>query len=51
MTTYTLENEPGNSTAFAAPEAAAVGSQTPFDVFTSRQELAELIAQWRVTNA
>src|SRR6202035_4898996 len=32
--------------AFPNVEAAAATSQTPFDVFTSQQELAELIAQW-----
>src|ERR1700680_4854711 len=46
MTIYTLETETGNITAFPNAEAAAATSQTPFDVFTSQQELAELIAQW-----
>src|ERR1700726_2091008 len=46
MTIYTLETETGNITAFPNVEAAAATSQTPFDVFTSQQELAELIAQW-----
>jgi hypothetical protein len=46
MTIFTLENETGNITAFATAEAAAAASQTPFDVFTSQQELAELIARW-----
>ena len=47
MTIYTLETETGNITAFPTAEAAAAVSQTPFDVFTNQQELAELIAQWR----
>ena len=46
MTIYTLETETGNITAFPTAEAAAAVSQTPFDVFTNQQELAELIAQW-----
>ena len=46
MTIYTLETETGNITAFPNAEAAAATSQTPFDVFMSQQELAELIAQW-----
>src|SRR5580704_8580751 len=46
MTIYTLETETGNITAFPNAEAAAATSQTPFDVFISQQELAELIAQW-----
>ena len=46
MTIYTLETETGNITAFPTAEAAAAASQTPFDVFTNQQELAELIAQW-----
>ena len=46
MTIYTLETETGNITAFPTAEAAAAASQTPFDVFTNQQELAELVAQW-----
>jgi hypothetical protein len=46
MTIYTLEAETGNITAFPTAEAAAAATQTPFDVFTSQQELAELIAPW-----
>lgn len=46
MTIYTLETETGNITAFPTAEAAAAAGQTPFDVFTSQQELAELMAQW-----
>src|ERR1700752_3415457 len=46
MTIYTLESETGNIIAFPTPEAAVPASQTPFDVFTSQQELAELIAHW-----
>ncbi|HUE01459.1 MAG TPA: DUF3489 domain-containing protein [Bryobacteraceae bacterium] len=41
-----METETGNITAFLTAEAAAAASQTPFDVFTNQQELAELIAQW-----
>src|SRR5260370_40955744 len=46
MAIYTLETETGNITAFPTAEAAAAASQTPFDIFTNQQELAELIAQW-----
>jgi hypothetical protein len=46
MTIYTLENETNNITAFATAEAAAAASQTPFDVFTNQDELAELIGKW-----
>ena len=46
MTIYTLESETGNITVFPTLEAAATASQTPFDVFTSREELAELIGPW-----
>jgi hypothetical protein len=46
MTIYTLESETGNITVFPTLEAAASASQTPFDVFTSREELAELIGSW-----
>jgi hypothetical protein len=46
MTIYTLETESGNITAFPTAEAAVAASQTPFDAFTSQQELAELIANW-----
>jgi hypothetical protein len=46
MTIYTLESETGNITALPTAEAAATVSQTPFDVFTSQQELAELMANW-----
>jgi hypothetical protein len=46
MTIYTLENETGNITAFPTAEAAVAANETPFDVFTSQQELAELMANW-----
>ena len=46
MTIYTLESETGNITAFPTAEAAAAGSETPFDIFSNQQELAELVAHW-----
>jgi len=46
MKIYTLASETGNITVFPTAEAAAAASHTPFDIFTSRQELAELVAHW-----
>jgi len=43
--TFTIDTE-NNITAFATPEEAAAASTTPFDSFTSQQELAELGASW-----
>jgi hypothetical protein len=45
MKTYTIDTE-NNISVFATAEEAAAASTTPFDNFTSRQELAELIAAW-----
>jgi hypothetical protein len=45
MKTFTIDSE-NNISAFASPEEAAAGSSTPFDTFTNRQELADLIAAW-----
>ena len=42
--TFTIDTE-NNITAHGTPEAAAA-TATPFDSFTSEQELAELAAQW-----
>jgi hypothetical protein len=43
--TFAIDTE-NNITAHATPEEAAAASTTPFDVFTSQDELAELVAQW-----
>jgi hypothetical protein len=45
MTTFTIDQENAIS-AFATAEEAAAATQTPFDNFSSRQELADLIAAW-----
>jgi hypothetical protein len=45
MKTYTIDNE-NNISVFASAEEAAAASATPFDTFTNRQELADLIAAW-----
>jgi len=45
MTTFTI-NETNEIVAFATPEEASAAAQTPFDSFTSEQELAELAAGW-----
>jgi hypothetical protein len=45
MKTFTIDNE-NNISVFASPEDAAAASSTPFDTFSSRQELADLIAAW-----
>jgi hypothetical protein len=45
MTIFTIDNE-NSITAFATAEAAAAASTTPFDLFTSQKELAELLAGW-----
>jgi hypothetical protein len=45
MKTYTIDPENAIS-AFATAEEAAPGTTTPFDTFSSRQELADLIAAW-----
>jgi hypothetical protein len=43
--TFTIDSE-NNITAHGTPEEAAATNATPFDSFTSEQELAELAAQW-----
>jgi hypothetical protein len=45
MKTFTIDND-NNITAFASPEEAAASSPTPFDIFASDQDLAEVAAQW-----
>jgi len=45
MKTFTIDNE-NNMTLFASPEEAAAATTTPFDSFTSEQELAELATGW-----
>ena len=45
MTTFTIDNE-NNFSAFATAEEAAASTATPFDSFSSRQELADLIGAW-----
>ena len=43
--TFTIDNE-NNITAHGTPEEAAAATATPFDSFTSEQELAELADHW-----
>src|SRR5437762_772504 len=43
MKTYTIDNE-NNISVFASKKEAAAASTTPFDPFTSQEELAELVA-------
>jgi len=43
--TFSIDSE-NNITAHSTPEEAAAATATPFDSFTSEQELAELAAQW-----
>ena len=45
MATFTI-NEQNEIVAFATPEEAATTTATPFDVFSSQQELADLAASW-----
>jgi len=45
MTTFTI-NESNEIVAFATAEEAAATTTTPFDSFTSQQELAALAASW-----
>jgi hypothetical protein len=45
MTTFTIDHE-NNISVFATAEEAAAAATTPFDSFTSQQELAELAASW-----
>jgi hypothetical protein len=45
MTTFTI-NETNEIVAFATPEEASAAATTPFDSFTSEQELAGLAAGW-----
>ena len=43
--TFTIDSE-NNITAHATPEAAAASAATPFDSFSTEQELAELAKAW-----
>jgi hypothetical protein len=45
MKTFTIDAE-NNISVFASPEEAAAASSTPFDTFSSQQELAELAKAW-----
>jgi uncharacterized protein DUF3489 len=45
MTIFAIDQD-NAITAFATAEEAAAATQTPFDTFSSRQELADLIAAW-----
>ena len=45
MTTFTI-NETNEIVAFATPEEASAATQTPFDSFSSQEELAELAKAW-----
>jgi len=45
MTTFTIDQENAIS-AFATAEEAAAATATPFDSFSTEQELAELATQW-----
>ncbi len=45
MTTFTID-EQNNITAFASQEEAAAATTTPFDSFSTEQELTDLIAVW-----
>jgi len=45
MTTFTID-EQNNITAFASAEEAAATTNTPFDSFSTQEQLAELAAAW-----
>ena len=45
MTTFTIDND-NNITAHGTPDEAAAATATPFDSFSSQQELAKLVAGW-----
>ena len=45
MTTFTIDTD-NNITAHGTPEEAAPTNATPIDSFSSRKELAELVAGW-----
>ena len=45
MTTFTI-NETNEIVAFSTPEQAAANSATPFDTFTTADELAQLATAW-----
>jgi len=45
MTTFTIDND-NNITAHGTPDEAAAATATPFDSFSSQQELAKLAAGW-----
>ena len=43
--TFTIDTD-NNISVFASPEEAAAASSTPFDTFSSQQDLAELAKAW-----
>ena len=45
MTTFTI-NETNEIVAFATPEEASAATTTPFDSFSSQDELGELAKAW-----
>jgi hypothetical protein len=45
MQTFSIDAD-NNISVFASPEEASAASTTPFDSFSSRQDLADLIAAW-----
>jgi hypothetical protein len=45
MQTFSIDAD-NNISVFASPEEAAAASTTPFDSFSNRQDLADLIAAW-----
>ena len=45
MKTFTIDPE-NNISVFSTPEEASAAATTPFDTFTSENELAELAANW-----
>ena len=49
MKTFTIDND-HNISAFASQKEAAAASTTPFDLFASHSELAELAAAWPATH-
>jgi hypothetical protein len=45
MKTFSIDTD-NNISVFASPEEAAAASTTPFDSFSTEQELAELAKGW-----
>ena len=50
MTTFTID-EQNNITAHGTPEEAAAANKTPFESFSSQQELAALVTGWPAERA